>query len=98
MVMRSFASDNNSGVHPRIMDAIIKANDNHAVGYGDDPWTEAATAKIREVFGEGAAPFDKSFHLLLNLAVGGNYDGGRMPSADELPARMKVDYVKWYQK
>ena len=57
MVMRSFASDNNSGVHPRIMDAIIKANDNHAVGYGDDPWTEAATAKIREVFGEGAAPF-----------------------------------------
>lgn len=30
--MRSFASDNNSGVHPRVMDAIIKANDNHAVG------------------------------------------------------------------
>ena len=48
--------------------------------------------------GEGAAPFDKSFHILLNLAVGGNYDGGKMPSADELPARMKVDYVKWYQK
>lgn len=23
--MRSFASDNNSGVHPRVMDAIIKA-------------------------------------------------------------------------
>ena len=44
--MRSFASDNNSGVHPRVMDAIIKANDNHAVGYGDDPWTEAATSKI----------------------------------------------------
>ena len=39
--MRSFASDNNSGVHPRVMDAIINANDNHAVGYGDDPWTEA---------------------------------------------------------
>lgn len=55
--MRSFASDNNSGVHPRVMDAIIKANDNHAVGYGDDPWTEAATAKIREVFGECASPF-----------------------------------------
>ena len=39
------------------MDAIIKANDNHAVGYGDDPWTAAATAKIREVFGESASPF-----------------------------------------
>lgn len=55
--MRSFASDNNSGVHPRVMDAIIKANENHAVGYGDDPWTAAATAKIQEVFGEGASPF-----------------------------------------
>lgn len=55
--MRSFASDNNSGVHPLIMDAILKANDNHAIGYGDDPWTEAATAKIKEVFGETADPF-----------------------------------------
>lgn len=55
--MRSFASDNNSGVHPRVMDAIIRANENHAVGYGDDPWTEAATCKIKEVFGEDASPF-----------------------------------------
>lgn len=55
--MRSFASDNNSGVHPLIMDAVIRANDNHAVGYGDDPWTEAATRKIKEVFGPEASPF-----------------------------------------
>ena len=55
--MRSFASDNNSGVHPLVMDAVVKANRDHAVGYGDDPWTEAATAKLKEVFGEQAAPF-----------------------------------------
>ncbi|MCC8144389.1 MAG: low specificity L-threonine aldolase [Tannerellaceae bacterium] len=55
--MRSFASDNNSGVHPLVMDAVIKANTDHAVGYGDDPWTEAATAKIKEVFGPDASPF-----------------------------------------
>lgn len=55
--MRSFASDNNSGVHPAIMDAILKSNDNHAVGYGDDPWTAQATVKIKEVFGEKATPF-----------------------------------------
>lgn len=55
--MRSFASDNNSGVHPRVMEALIKANDNHAVGYGDDPWTAAAVTKIKEVFGESASPF-----------------------------------------
>lgn len=55
--MRSFASDNNSGVHPLVLEAVIKANDNHAVGYGDDPWTKAATAKIKEVFGDEASPF-----------------------------------------
>lgn len=55
--MRSFASDNNSGVHPLILEAVVKANDSHAVGYGDDPWTAQAVAKIKEVFGEEASPF-----------------------------------------
>jgi len=55
--MRSFASDNNAGVHPLIMDAIVKANSDHAVGYGDDPWTEQATLKLKEVFGENVSPF-----------------------------------------
>lgn len=55
--MRSFASDNNSGVHPLVMEAVINANQDHAVGYGDDPWTMAATEKIKEVFGPKAEPF-----------------------------------------
>lgn len=55
--MRSFASDNNSGVHPRVMDALIEANVDHAVGYGDDPWSAAAEAKIKEVFGHEASAF-----------------------------------------
>lgn len=55
--MRSFASDNNSGVHPLVMEALIKANEDHAVGYGDDPWTAAAVAKIKSIFGEAASPF-----------------------------------------
>ncbi len=45
-----------------------------------------------------AAPFDKNFHILINMAIGGNFDGYRMPDAEDIPARMKVDYVKWYQK
>ncbi|MBW2084352.1 MAG: threonine aldolase, partial [Deltaproteobacteria bacterium] len=32
----SFASDNNSGVHPKVMEAIIKANQGHVIAYGDD--------------------------------------------------------------
>lgn len=55
--MRSFASDNNSGVHPFVMEAVIKANEDHAIGYGDDPWTSAAVAKIKSIFGEEASPF-----------------------------------------
>ncbi len=55
--MRSFASDNNSGVHPLVMKALQEANENHAVGYGDDPWTRAAIDKLREVFGPSAEPF-----------------------------------------
>lgn len=34
--MRSFASDNNSGVHPLVMEALSRANADHALGYGDD--------------------------------------------------------------
>lgn len=48
--MRSFASDNNSGVHPVVMEALHVANQDHALGYGDDPWTENAICKIREAF------------------------------------------------
>lgn len=48
--MRSFASDNNSGVHPLVMEALNRANSDHAIGYGDDPWTEEAVRKIRNAF------------------------------------------------
>ena len=54
--MRSFASDNNSGVHPLVMEALNRANQNHAVGYGDDPWTEEAVQKIREAFTPDCEP------------------------------------------
>ena len=49
--MRSFASDNNSGVHPAIMDAIVKANKDHAIAYGDDKWTKQASEQLKAVFG-----------------------------------------------
>lgn len=48
--MRSFASDNNSGVHPLVMEALMKANTGHAVGYGDDPWTKEATEIVKAQF------------------------------------------------
>jgi threonine aldolase len=51
---RSFASDNNAGVHPRVMAAIAAANDGHVIAYGDDPYTERAINKFREQFGKDA--------------------------------------------
>ncbi|MDR0939437.1 MAG: low specificity L-threonine aldolase [Mediterranea sp.] len=54
--MRSFASDNNSGVHPLVMEALAKANADHALGYGDDPWTAEAANRVREAFGSECLP------------------------------------------
>jgi threonine aldolase len=48
---RGFASDNNAGVHPAILDALSRVNGGHVIAYGDDPYTEKATAEIREIFG-----------------------------------------------
>ncbi len=43
------------------------------------------------------APFDKPFHLLINLAIGGHFDGN--PDDDTaFPAVMEVDYVRVYEK
>ncbi|MCM3630906.1 carbohydrate binding domain-containing protein [Paenibacillus glycanilyticus] len=43
------------------------------------------------------APFDKPFYMILNLAVGGQFDGNRLPADSDLPAKMEVDYVRAYE-
>lgn len=50
---RSFASDNAAGAHPAVIDAIARANTGHALAYGDDRWTRACTAALRDLFGTG---------------------------------------------
>ena len=55
--MRSLASDNHSGVHPRVLAAIVEANGDHAIAYGADPWTARAIELIRREFGEQAEVF-----------------------------------------
>lgn len=42
------------------------------------------------------APFDQPFYLIMNLAVGGHFDGGRTPDPSDIPATMQVDYVRVY--
>ncbi len=54
---RSFASDNNAGVHPKVMEAIASANDGHVIAYGDDPYTARAVEKFRDHFGKDVEVF-----------------------------------------
>jgi threonine aldolase len=55
--MRSFASDNISGVHPQIMNAIVGANQDHVAGYGGDEWSRRADDTFCEIFGENIIPY-----------------------------------------
>jgi threonine aldolase len=49
---RGFASDNNAGVHPKILQAIASVNRGHTIAYGDDPYTAGAIRIIRKHFGD----------------------------------------------
>ena len=54
---RSFASDNNAGVHPEVLKSISAANQGHVVGYGDDPYTTSAVRQFKRVFGNDIEVF-----------------------------------------
>ncbi len=48
----TFGSDNHSGAHPRILEAIREANSGPAVAYGLDAYTAACVEKFKEHFGK----------------------------------------------
>lgn len=49
---RSFASDNYSGIHQRILEKIIEVNEGHVSAYGNDEVTEEAINCFKEIFGD----------------------------------------------
>jgi threonine aldolase len=48
---KGFASDNNSGVHPDILDYISLINAGHTIGYGGDRYTEEAKELFKKHLG-----------------------------------------------
>ena len=48
---RGFGSDNHSGAHPKILEAVVKANNGHAPSYGTDQDSERALGILRQHFG-----------------------------------------------
>jgi threonine aldolase len=57
VVKRGFASDNNAGVHPDILNEIPASNKGHVTGYGADIYTEEAERIFREHFGDATETF-----------------------------------------
>ena len=55
--LRGFASDNYSGVHPDVLDAIAAANGGHQSSYGNDAYTARLQEVVRGHFGPDAAAF-----------------------------------------
>lgn len=53
----SFGSDNHSGVHPEIMDAIVKANNGFSIAYGEDNYSESVLHDIESLFGGDCKAF-----------------------------------------
>lgn len=55
--MKSFASDNYSGVCVEVMQAIQAVNVDHVAAYGNDVYTERAVHLLKQTFGENSVPF-----------------------------------------
>jgi threonine aldolase len=55
--LRGFASDNNAGVHPEVLDAIARVNQGHVRAYGDDDYTRSGIRKFEEHFGRDIEVF-----------------------------------------
>jgi beta-glucanase (GH16 family) len=65
-------------------------NDQHYFTFRNERLTDRATDYKQW-------PFDKRFHLILNIAVGGTWGGAQGVDDSIWPQRMEVDYVRIYQ-
>ncbi|RZS80010.1 L-threonine aldolase [Motilibacter rhizosphaerae] len=55
--LRGFASDNYSGIHPEVLEAIGRANGGHQTAYGNDVYTGHLQEVFRQHFGPQARAF-----------------------------------------
>ncbi len=56
-IIKGFASDNNSGIHPAILEEIIAANKGHTLSYGADAYTNRAESLFKEHLGDDTEVF-----------------------------------------
>jgi len=54
---------------------------------------------VNEGLGAGQWPFDHPFHIVMNLAIGGDWGAAHGPvEKSALPRRLEVDYVRLYER
>ena len=82
-------ADNSTAFHKYRMDWTPYA----IRGYYDDT---LLFIYINDGNGSASWPFDQKFHLLMNIAVGGNWGGIKGVDNSAFPANMQVDYVRFY--
>ncbi|WP_245133172.1 glycoside hydrolase family 16 protein [Mucilaginibacter straminoryzae] len=63
-------------------------------GYYDD---ELVFTYTNDKQGPASWPFDKPFHFLLNVAIGGNWGGVKGVDNSIFPVAMQIDYVRFYK-
>lgn len=51
---RGFGSDNHSGISAEVLEAIVKANEDHALAYGDDEYCHRVEGLFQKHFGDQA--------------------------------------------
>ena len=56
--MKGFGSDNHSGIHPAMLQAMVAGNADHVPSYGTDPYSEKTMIQFQELFG---TPVDTYF-------------------------------------
>ncbi len=56
-MQRGFGSDNHSGFSPEVLEALQRANDAHALAYGDDEITARLKALVKKEFGDQARSY-----------------------------------------
>ena len=76
---------------------------NYTLEWDEYSWRAYVDGKLIYTFrndGKGFEgwPFDKRFHLLLNLAIGGNWGGKMGIDPTGFPKVFEIDYVRVYQR
>jgi len=56
-IKRGFASDNNSGVHPNVIQELANVNHGHVIGYGDDSYSAKTVETMKKHFGDDIEVF-----------------------------------------